>query len=165
MIELVVAIAALAVAMTVVLVMLFPRADQGAQLLWQVRGAELAGRILDELGQYPFDENSGEGGRIRCDEAGTSCTAPVDLGPDAGESLPALFDDLDDFHGFGGQATSLLSDLPADYGQIQVGIQVVYDGNGDGVDDNAVGPHKLVRLALSLPGGDTLTFARYRSNY
>ncbi len=165
LVELVVAIAALAVAMTVLVVLLLPRADQGAQLLWQVRGAELAGRILDELGQYPFDEHSSLGSRVRCGEKGTLCTPVSALGADGGESLPALYDDLDDFDGFSGPANTLLDDLPADYGAVQVRLRVFYDADNDGLADAAPGRHKRIQLELALPQGERLAFARYRSNY
>jgi len=105
LIEFVVGIVLLAIALTGILGLLINQAPQAVDPVQQVRGAQLAQRILSEVLQKSFDEHSDHnGGRFRCGETvGTPavtyppCTASADYGPEGGETRPYAFNDVDDF--------------------------------------------------------------------
>ncbi len=81
------------------------QAPQAVDPVQQVRAAQLAQRILNEVLQKSFDEHSDHnGGRFRCGETvGTppviypACTPGADYGPDGGETRSYAFSDVDDF--------------------------------------------------------------------
>jgi len=101
LIEFVVGIVLLAIALTGILGLLVNQAPQSVDPVQQVRAAQLAQRILNEVLQKSFDEHSDHnGGRFRCGETvGTppeiypACTPVADYGPDGGETRPYAFND------------------------------------------------------------------------
>ncbi|GAA0856549.1 type II secretion system protein [Aliiglaciecola litoralis] len=188
LIEMIVGIVIFGIALSLVTTLIFPQARRSVDPIMQVRATELAGTLLREISAKAFDENSR--GSIRCnddlnadgdfnDAGEIACTAASDLGPEPGESRTASqsnFDDVDDYNGLvqgAGQADPIIRNslgevLVVDgqtlYAGFSVSVSVVYDGNMDGVADiNQTA--KLITVNVNTPGGETLQFARYRSNY
>ena len=146
----------------------------------QVRGAQLAQRILGEVLQKSFDEHSDHnGGRFRCGETvGTpavtypACTAVADYGPDGGETRPYEFNDVDDFDTAGNwvdanQFTQTNTEGVSDeeYRHYQVRIAVTPDTlfGSSGLGAESIG--KRVALTVRLPDQSELAFTLYRGNY
>ena len=146
----------------------------------QVRGAQLAQRILGEVLQKSFDEHSDHnGGRFRCGETvGTpavtypACTPVADYGPDGGETRPYEFNDVDDFDTAGNwvdanQFTQTNAEGVSDeeYRHYQVRIAVTPDTlfGSSGLGAESIG--KRVALTVRLPDQSELAFTLYRGNY
>ncbi len=180
LIELIVGIVLLAVALTGILGLLINQAPQAVDPVQQVRAAQLAQRILNEVLQKSFDEHSDHnGGRFRCGE--TVGTPPViypartpgaDYGPDGGETRPYAFSDVDDFDTAGNwvdanQFTQTNAEGVSDqeYRHYQVRIAVTPDTlfGSPGLGAESIG--KRVALTVRLPDGGELAFALYRGNY
>ena len=180
LIEFVVGIVLLAIALTGILGLLINQAPQGVDPVQQVRGAQLAQRILGEVLQKSFDEHSDHnGGRFRCGErVGTpavtypACTPVADYGPDGGETRPYEFNDVDDFDTAGNwvdanQFTQTNAEGVSDqeYRHYQVRIAVTPDTlfGSSGLGAESIG--KRVALTVRLPDESELAFALYRGNY
>ena len=175
LIELVVGIVVFSIALTIVTSLVVPQAVRSIDPIYQVRAAELAQTLLNEISAKSFDEASNRaGGTIRCGENGTTCTAAANFGPDGvapNQETRDNFDDVDDYDAFdfASNGPSLLVNNSSLYQGYNVTVQVIYDGNFNGVYDAGNEPAeraaKLVRLTVTLPSGDTMQFAAYRSNY
>ena len=180
LIEFVVGIVLLAIALTGILGLLVNQAPQSVDPVQQVRAAQLAQRILNEVLQKSFDEHSDHnGGRFRCGETvGTppviypACTPVADYGPDGGEARPYAFNDVDDFDTAGNwvdanQFTQTNAEGVSDqeYRHYQVRIVVTPDTlfGSPGLGAESIG--KRVALTVRLPDGSELAFALYRGNY
>ncbi len=180
LIEFVVGIVLLAIALTGILGLLISQAPQGVNPMQQVRGTQLAQRILGEVLQKSFDEHSDHnGGRFRCGETvGTpavtypACTPVADYGPDGGETRPYEFNDVDDFDTAGNwvdanQFTQTNAEGVSDeeYRHYQVRIAVTPDTlfGSSGLGAESIG--KRVALTVRLPDQSELAFTLYRGNY
>ncbi|MCK2085647.1 prepilin-type N-terminal cleavage/methylation domain-containing protein [Aeromonas sp. 3925] len=180
LIEFVVGIVLLAIALTGILGLLINQAPQGVDPVQQVRGAQLAQRILGEVLQKSFDEHSDHnGGRFRCAETvGTpaitypACTPVAEYGPDGGEMRPYEFNDVDDFDTAGNwvdanQFTQTDAEGVSDqeYRHYQVRIAVTPDTlfGSPGLGAESIG--KRVALTVRLPDQSELAFTLYRGNY
>lgn len=180
LIEFVVGIVLLAIALTGILGLLINQAPQGVDPVQQVRGAQLAQRILGEVLQKSFDEHSDHnGGRFRCAETvGTpaitypACTPVAEYGPDGGEMRPYEFNDVDDFDTAGNwvdanQFTQTDAEGVSDqeYRHYQVRIAVTPDTlfGSPGLGAESIG--KRITLTVRLPDGSELVFGLYRGNY
>lgn len=174
LIELVIGIVVFSIAMTMVFSVVVPRAQQTIDPIYQVRAAQLATSILNEVRSKDFDENSNvtQGG-LRCDETGApTCTLMTNFGDD-GET-PAFWDDVDDYNSFN-QGFRPVGALPGSgqwddevfsqiYNGFQFQVSVVYDGDYNGVADN-IRTAKLITVSIQMPNSEVVTFAAYRSNY
>lgn len=104
LLEIIIGMVFLAIALTGVLSVMVSQTKRVTDPVQQVRAAELAQRILNEILAKPFDQNSDQNGsHWRCGEVVNNvsypaCTAQAQYGPDAGETTPYLFSDVDDFH-------------------------------------------------------------------
>jgi hypothetical protein len=63
----------------------------------ELAGADLARAHLARITELAFDEADAGGADLRFNASGL--TPLAGLGPDAGETTPALYDDVDDLHG------------------------------------------------------------------
>ena len=79
---------------------------------------------------------------------------------------------MDDFHNFsatGDAITNILaSPLTGLYSNYQVAIDVAYDGNFNGVVNEAGATERLakrIRVSVTTPSGEVIQFAAYRSNW
>ena len=179
LIEFVVGIVLLAIALTGILGLLINQAPQSVDPVQQVRGAQLAQRILGEVLQKSFDEHSDHnGGRFRCAETvGTpavtypACTPVADYGPDGGETRPYEFNDVDDFDTAGNwvdanqftQSSASTSD--EEYRHYQLKIRVTADDLFASAGKGASSIGKRIELTVRLPDRSEVEFALYRGNY
>lgn len=179
LIELVVGIVLLSVALTGILGLLVNQAPQAVDPVQQVRAAQLAQRVLNEVLQKSFDEHSDHnGGRFRCGEtAGTppvtyaACTPAASYGKDAGESAPYTFNDVDDFDTAGQWvAANLFTQQAAgisdeEYRNYQLRIRVTADDLLASAGKDAASIGKRIELTVRLPDSSEVEFALYRGNY
>ncbi|MDN4501940.1 prepilin-type N-terminal cleavage/methylation domain-containing protein [Alteromonadaceae bacterium BrNp21-10] len=171
LIELVIGIVVLSIALVIILNLIVPQARRSIDPIFQVRAAELAESMLNEITGKAFDEQSNKaGGQLRCGEAVSNpCTDPEDLGRDIDPSgdfeTRSQFDDVDDYHNLNIIAKSQGPDLTALYNGFSVAVRVFYDGDLDGVDDGVVSNSKLIEVIITTPNDDSLRFTSFRSNY
>ena len=103
LLEIIVGMVLLAAVLGPLSALLLHQGQQGTDPVQQVRAAQLAQRIAASILARDYDEQSDHNGSLwRCGETVNgityaSCTAQASYGPDSGESVPALFNDVDDF--------------------------------------------------------------------
>ena len=185
LIELVIGIVLLAVALGGMMGLLVSQTSQAIDPVQQVRAAQLAQRLLNEILSRSFDAHSDHNGsRWRCGETVDgityeACTLPAAYGPESGESSSYLFDDVDDYHTPAICASHLTScaggewvpaayftqssdEVRDDYRNYQVRILVA---PGAGCTAVLCSMFKIIRLTVRLPDGSELPFAVTRGNY
>lgn len=177
LIELIIGITVFSIIMMVIVSLIAPQSRLSVEPIWQVRATELAQSLMSEINARAFDDslansNSGK----RCNES-VACTASGDLGPDPGETR-IRYDDIDDYHGLNESGATILSAQGSPilyngeslYTGFSVQVQVYYDDNEDGVNDDAastgtvIGNVKRIVITVTTPGGDAITFSNYRWN-
>lgn len=186
LIEAVIGIVIMGVAMMILLTLLFPQAERSATPHYQVRAAALAHATMTEILSKNFDNSSDpNGGYIRCGEddlAGnpTTCTTPDNLGNDG--KAAGAFTDVDDYIGCWRTNSSGCADVPAgtpigllndvfgddmisEYPNFTLIIEVFYDGNFDGVDDELIRDFKRINLTVDTSRYGVYEFNAYRGNY
>lgn len=169
LIELVIGMVVFGVAMTMLAAVIYPQVNKSVDPIFQLRATELANTLINEIQGKAFDENSTPSlGLSRCDDDVTTKPCSMVLG--AEESDRDLWDDVDDYNGLNTNGERLFSGArySDDYKNYQLLVSVVYDGDFDGIDEgNALSQRgaKLIRVAVTTPGQETLDFAIYRSNY
>ena len=175
LIETIVGIVVLYIDFSILTTLIFPLVKDSADQFHQIRAAELAQSLFNEIQGRSFDENSDRSGGInRCGESGITCTANTSLVADTGESR-SLFDDVDDFNGLSFDAdageviqNSLgepLDDLYIGYSLI---VSVCNDGNYDGICSSGgsdISTAKLITVTIRTPTGFDITFSTYRANF
>ena len=185
LIELVIGIVLLAVALGSMMGLLVNQTSQAVDPVQQVRAAQLAQRLLNEILSRSFDAHSDHNGsRWRCGETVDgitydACTLPSGYGPDSGESNSYLFDDVDDYHTpvicsshltscAGGEwvpaafFTQSSDEARDDYRNFLVRIQVT---PGAGCSATGCSTFKIIRLSVRLPDGSELPFVVTRGNF
>jgi MSHA pilin protein MshD len=101
LIETIVGMVVLAISFSILTTLIYPVAQQSADQLHQVKAAELAQSVLNEIQNKAFDNNSDmAGGRVRCGDidAGDCSTA---MGPDTVSGITetiATFNDVDEYN-------------------------------------------------------------------
>lgn len=194
LVELIIGIIVFAIAMSIVTVLVAPSASRSVDPMMQVRAAELAQSLLNEISAKSFDENSDRlNGQIRCnedlsdppngnaDDSGIgerNCTDDEALGPDGEERDE--FDDVDDYDGLTEPDTdagideirnSTGQDLVVNNRSLYHGfvaqVRVFYDGNFDGAPDewSIAQNTKLIQVTITTPTNQTYQFTTYRSNF
>jgi len=169
LIELVIGIVVFAIAMSLMLTLLFPQAKRSIDPIFQLRATELANTLINEIQGKAFDENSSPSlGLSFCDQDPfvTPCTTNLS----AEEITRDLWDDVDDYNGFDIDGESLFtgSQYSDDYANFSLQITVIYDGNYDGIDDGtalAQRGAKLITVSVTTPNDETIDFSIYRGNY
>lgn len=185
LIELVIGIVLLAIALGGMMGLLVSQTSQATDPVQQVRAAQLAQRLLNEILSRSFDAHSDHNGsRWRCGETVDgipydACTLPGSYGPESGENSSYLFDDVDDYHTplicsshlascTGGEwvpaafFTQSSDEVRDDYRNYQVRILVT---PGAGCTATLCSTFKIIRLTIRLPDGSDLPFAVTRGNY
>lgn len=174
LLEMVMGIVAFSVVMTIIIGVLAPQATRSADPIFQVRATELAQSLFNEISAKSFDENSDRtGGNIRCgDDGAAACTLPANLGPDSPGGITEDredYNDVDDYHGLSGVANSFGSAIVVNgedlYAGYSLSVEVMYDADFNGVDDNAIGRQKMVRVTVTMPNNESMVFRTYRSNF
>ncbi len=161
LIEVVVAIAAFAIAFSFLIDAFFPRSGASVNPVLQLRSAELAQAYMEEILGKRFDENNALGSGIRCG-AGPACTAV--LGPEPGETR-ATYDDVDDFQDQDG-----LPDIPTDafgnvrsaYANYRVLVTIAYAGADISLPNADA---KRIDIRVTAPNGDIMDFLVYKGNF
>ncbi|MER2490639.1 type IV pilus modification PilV family protein [Catenovulum sediminis] len=176
LIEMVIGILVISITMVYFTTMLNNSTKFVADPWHQIRAAELGSALLNEIISKSFDENSDRsGGAIRCssvDTGAVNCTTPANLGADTNEDSRDDYDDVDDYHNLNSTGNDIIelslpnnNNLANNYAQYQLSVSVFYDANLDGVNDNAIGTHKLIQITVTDPAGNQNAFSAYRSNY
>ncbi|MEW6981167.1 prepilin-type N-terminal cleavage/methylation domain-containing protein [Colwelliaceae bacterium 6471] len=163
LIEIIMGIVAFSIALSIVSSLIGPTEQHSADQIHQVKAAELGQAMLDEILGRAFDENSDmAGGRERCGENGTSCTAQVNFGSEEGNNRE-LFDDVDDYNGYNAQENSTGDGLDSGYGSFTINVAVTYDGLTLGLaSDNLA---KKITVTITTPLGTDIEFAAYKANF
>jgi len=175
LIETIVGIVVLAVSFSVLTSLIYPISQQSAEQLHQVKAAELAQSMLNEIQNKAFDENSDmAGGLLRCGETGAS-NCSINMGPDTVSSTEtrATFNDVDDYNGLvysageiknsQGQTLNLYLGYTM---RISVCNDSDYSGpNCDGVVDANTSTAKLITVIITTPTDFSLQFSTYRANF
>jgi len=172
LIEMVIGIIVFSIAMVMMVSVIVPRAERSVDPIYQVRATKLATTLLNEISSKAFDHNSNlSQGIFRCDEdngdvsVDNACSDASLLGAEAGES-PINYNDVDDYNNFQSSETPLdgIVSYSTLYNGYSYNINVIYDGNYDGVSDTNT-KAKLITVTVTMPNDETLDFATYRSNY
>ncbi len=177
LISIVLSIILISFALMTLTVLLFPRAQDSAQLIHSTKAAELGAAVMDEIIGRKYDENSGPNGGVpECNSLlGKTCTVPAQLGPDPAEIINGipdrtLFNDVDDFNGLSGSVRNVLGDdLAQIYPNFSISIRVFYDANInrklDGVPDVISGNSKRIVVDVTDPSGQHYVFSVIRGNF
>jgi len=178
LIETIVGMVVLAISFSVLTTLIHPVAQQSADQLHQVKAAELAQSVLNEIQNKAFDQNSDmAGGRVRCGEIGAdACTSSSTLGPEDGkynrpdnkEYTRDLFNDVDDYDGLdydAGEIRDSQGQLLSLYAGYAMSIHVWNDANYDGsrLGDNETA--KLITVTIITPTDFSMSFSTYRANF
>jgi len=167
LVEIIVAMVALAISMSVILSLIVPAEQQSADQLHQIKAAELGQSMLDEILGRAFDDNSDMvGGHWRCDEEGRpACTDEGDFGPDLDELTTDRnsFDDVDDYHGFEEQVNATNDTLDSGYDSFSIAIDVQYKGLELNLANNKLA--KRITVTITTPLGSAISFSAYKSNF
>ncbi|WP_286262982.1 type II secretion system protein [Thalassotalea atypica] len=174
LVEIIIGIVVFALSLSVITSLILPTASQSANQLQQIRAAELAQSLMNEIIGRSFDENSDRvGGQNRCDEdlpsgAANPCTVSGSFGPDADEGSRADFDDVDDYNNWSKSGEFIENAegvaLGNHYQGFSVNVDVVYDGNYDGTAD-ALQVAKLITITVTSPSKDEIVFSSYKANF
>ena len=178
LIELVIGIFVLSVALMVMTGALFPQAERSTNPWFQVRSAELAQSMMNEIIARRFDENSAQTGALRCGESGASaCTVINACGfvdgtgqenpwIEEGSASRQLFDDVDDFDCFSATGSDISNidnqSLDDVYAKFTINVSVRYAGTDLGLANTDA---KLITVTVTPPLGDDVVYASYKANY
>lgn len=180
LIETIVGMVVLAISFSILTTLIYPVAQQSADQLHQVKAAELAQSVLNEIQNKAFDNNSDmAGGRVRCGDidAGDCSTA---MGPDTVSGITetrATFNDVDDYnlleygdlYGKGGIENSQGGGIDLYLGY-SMRITVCNDASYDGSCPNdlskvATSVAKLITVTITTPTDFSMSFSTYRANF
>lgn len=173
LVEMVVGITALSAALLLLTGVLVPQAKRSTDPWFQVRSAELAQSLINEINARSFDQNSSRtGSALRCDETGApSCIAnlPDDCSSSntwTEETSRDQYNDIDDFHCFsatGDQITNVENQaLIGVYREFNVDVRVQYAGADLGLANRLA---KRVTVSVTPPRGSVVNYTVYRTNY
>ncbi|MCW8832306.1 MAG: type II secretion system GspH family protein [Colwellia sp.] len=166
LIEIIVGIVVLAISLSIVGTLIAPAEEKSADQILQIKAAELAQSLLNDISSRAFDENSDmAGGRIRCGEpndGSNDCTLEANFGPDTGETTRGLFNDVDDFHDYSEHFNANDESLHVGYGNFIIDVQVSYDGASLGLANNAA---KLIAVTVTTPLGTAIEFSTHKANF
>lgn len=178
LIELVVGMVVFSIVMLIVFNVISVQSARSVDPVLQSRASELGQSIISEVMSKAFDEQSSRTGNdLRCNE-GTPCTISGSLGPDNAE-VRGTFNDVDDYHGLVASGETIQSSLGqnivspdgAMYRGFRIAIQVFYDDNLDGINDdiagsgNVVGNVKLIQVTVITPLDEDIVFTAHRWNF
>ena len=185
LVELIIGIVVMAISFAMITSFVMPTTVQSANQIHQIRAAELGQSMLNEILAKSFDENSDHaGGVIRCGQttpvAGAPCSTATALGSD-GETRE-LYNDVDDYICTDPSSTSACADVTNSLGDIslvnlyrnyRITVNVIYDGDYNGVADTGIANAKLITVTVYLPAGastpvedrEQITFASYKVNF
>lgn len=163
LIELTIGIAVLSIALLVMTGSLFPQAARSTDPWFQVRSAELAQSMMNEVLARKFDENSYVLGDLRCGEyevGSTSlvpCAGAVDLTncSSTEEASISDYDDVDDFNCLSLSGAQIVTRFNSSYQDFTVDVNVSY----------ATNITKLIVVTVRPPRGNSVVYSAYKANY
>lgn len=171
LIELVVSIVLFAFASSLLFNLFFSQSRNSVEPMFQIRAAELGQALMDEVLAKRYDHLTPLGGVPPC----VTCTAAGSLGPEGAESRTS-YNDVDDYHFYCGPPNSdiknSLAEPPKDFHKFKMSICVYYDGDYDGVVNEAGATEmnaKQIVIDIFPPSGagidGAIRFVAYRSNF
>lgn len=176
LIELIIGIVILAISFSVLTSLIYPIAKQSAEQLHQVKAAELAQSMLNEIQNKAFDENSDmAGGLLRCGETGAPTCSSI-MGADTVSGITetrATFNDVDDYNGLiynVGEINNSQDQTLNSYIGYSMAIKVCNDANYSGPNcdadpDTNISTAKLIIIKITTPTDFSLYFSTYRANF
>lgn len=168
LIESVIVIVVMGLAMITIIQFLAPQIARSGDPHYQTRAAALGQSIMGQILSKGFDQIQDPfGGNQRCSEAPLSvCTPDANFGPDTGETIPAKYNDVDDFKGcwvVGGTGTPckdlslLLEDQDKEsYVNFKVDVAITYQ---------QVNVLKRIDLLIEAANQAPIELTAYRGNY
>lgn len=173
LIEIIVGMVVMAIAMVVLTSIIAPRARDSVEPVMEVKAAELAQTLMNELLAKSYDHHSDHNGsRWRCGESIANVTIPSCtsvIGPE--EQQRVLYNDVDDFDTQGAflSANALLNSSGLSIGDLypnfSVRIQVSHDAQGFNGSPASTSVAKRIDIQVQLPSGSLIHFSAYRGNY
>lgn len=173
LIELVIGMVTLSFALMIMTGALFPQAQKSTDPWFQVRSAELAQSLMNEILARRFDENSALPDSLRCNESTVNCLAETSLlscsDPNlwTEESNRSQYDDVDDFHCYAASGTAITNianqSLQQAYAGFSVLVTVQYAGTELGLASNTLA--KRIVVTVTPPRGDNIVYTSYKANY
>lgn len=167
LIETIVGIVVLAISFSVLTTLIYPISQQSADQLHQIKAAELAQSVLNEIQNKAFDNNSDmAGGRIRCGETDApDCS--TDMGLEIGETR-TTFNDVDDYNDLdydAGEIRDSQGQLLELYLGYKMHITVCNDASYDGSCSGDAFTAKLITVKITTPTNFAMYFSTYRANF
>ena len=183
LLELVAGIALLAVVLLLITSAFLPMINKQAQPIYQIRAAELAQSMLQEVLSRSYDENTDRSGQtvagkyqycgsidpanIAVESSSGNCSTT--LGSESGETYTS-FDDIDDFNLYcnapiTGSAFAQLQGLDTSLYEnysIKVCVENAPELLGLATRNDVA---KKVTVTVITPAGEAIVFTSYRSNY
>lgn len=166
LLELAIGTSVLAVSLLVMTGALFPQAQRSTDPWFQVRSAELAHSMMNEILARKFDESNGAVGDLRCGEYETGSTPFTNCATQAEltacntteEANRADFDDVDDFNCLNLTGNQILNvsggSLGDIYAEFTVSVNVAYAGS-----------NKRITVTVEPPRGDNIVYSAIKANY
>lgn len=169
LIELIASIVVLGVVLTMLSTVYLSMPGRSAEPVMQIRAAELAQALMDEILSKRFDENAPIGGVPTCLDS-SNCTLRANFGADTGELSRVDYDDVDDYNeSYCAAPVAVENSLgvaPTGFENFTMQICVEYDGDYDGVADTNVNA-KLITVDIFPPPSTntSIRFVAYRGNF
>ena len=171
LIETIVGIVVLAISFSVLTTLIYPISQQSAEQLHQVKAAELAQSVLNEIQNKAFDQNSDmAGGRLRCGETAALPCSTL-MGPETTEDTRDLFNDVDDYNGLdydSGEIQNSQGEPLALYLGYAMKIVVCNNASYNGicsVGTSNSSTAKLITVTIITPTDFSMHFSTYRANF
>lgn len=161
LIEIIIGIVMLSISLTVVSTLIVPTEEKSADNVLQIKAAELAQSLLNDISSRAFDNNSDmAGGRFRCDQAGQDACTDV-IGRELGEGTRDQFNDVDDFNDYE-ERTNAIGDGLDGYDSFTIEVEVVYAGDElDITNDQA----KRITVTVTTSLGTAIEFSTHKANF
>jgi len=154
------------IVLTGIVILMFFGVYTSAQLksvspVFQVKSAELAQGILEEISLKRFDENSPLGNSLRCDQPSQPICSNT-LGIDVGESRSS-FDDVDDYNGLiESPPKDALGNIKSEFTNFNLNVEVIYAGTDHGFSQREL---KKIQVTVVSPENDQFVFSVYKGNF
>lgn len=171
LVELVIGLVVLSIALMIMTGALFPQAQRSVNPWFQVRSAELAQSVMNEIIARKYDHQSATIANLRCNESGASPCTTIGQCDDVtypwieegGKSASKdVFNDVDDFHCYratGAQIRNIENEtLNNTYAEFTVSVRVEYE-------TATIGDAKLITVTVTPPVGNNVVYASYKANY
>ncbi|TPH17798.1 prepilin-type N-terminal cleavage/methylation domain-containing protein [Litorilituus lipolyticus] len=172
LIEIILSIVVLAISLSIISTLIAPTEEQSADAILQIKAAELAQSLMNDINSRAYDNRSDmAGGRHRCGEVDQPACS-IALGPDNGvdgrdndgedPNDVNTFDDVDDFDGFTLKVNAINAGLDSGYTSFDLNVSVEYAGGDLGL---AAINAKKITVVVTTPLGTDIEFASHKANF